>query len=965
MHRIMSQPGTYAWAVFLLVYTLAAAGHAQVSSRPLDAPVMGGAPTRWALVVGVDVHDDPAYAPNPLAAQAAQSLRDGLMSLPGSVSQQRLALITGEAATRANILTTLRNMLGQATANDVLLLHFSGFAVKTADGGLVLMAKDSLLADPVYTGLPFVQVMEGIAASLAQKVMITLDTSFAAAAAAAVDRTVQTGRDILLLAATGPNELLPQFTEPRAGPLVYFLREGLSGPADASGNLLITAREAAEYTVRQWGPWLQARNASLTPGIFGGSGQFAIVDMAAVVESALPASERPVPAPPVLAPEIPATSPVSTTPPPDFPMEPPLAPSSVESVPPMPAVTPPLPTAASPVSGQRMAALLIGINTYEAPRLTSLSAPVGDVALMKETLVRAMGAELGRVLTLTEQAATYQGILDAAQRAAQMTAPEDLLLVYYAGHAARVPDPTGDLETGTSYMLCPRDMQMTGQNILPMRVLAEALAKAPARRVVLVLDALNAAAAGMFLTPLANAGKEYVLLAACGADQFSFEMDFPLPDGTSVRQGAFTYYLVQGLHGMADLSRDGRITASEAVEYARLEMDRKGHSQRPELVGMTGGIVLAVTAAGEGALTGAAAAAQALAAAAEAAAAARPPAAPPVVTPQPEEKKPEPPKPDEPKPEPPKETPAPAPAPVATPEQTPAPPISPPPPTEAPKEEIAPPAKEEVKAPAQEAPKEETQEKPKVPAGPPKKWAVLVGINRYASPALPELSGAVNDTKEMRSLLVDAMSFKSAEVTVLNDAKATREAVLGAVRNVGEKAGPNDLVLFYFSGHSAMFSVSSAHGEELVLCSHDARLIEGGISLPFREVMAALAELPVKQRVAVLETSRAAAGAPFVDRAVTQGQSTLLLAGCGPEERTQDARLQVSGKEQLQGAFTYFFSQGLRGEAAKSKSAAKRIPLNDAMDYAAKKLDELGYGQKPRLIGEPADLVLSAPLSAE
>lgn len=945
MQKANRQKGLMIWLIIPLILT-ASPGHAQVVSRPLDAPVPGGMPTRWALVVGVDAYDDPACVPNPVAAQAALSLRDGLAAAPGTGAQQRLALVTGDTATRAGILTTLRDMLAQAAPEDVLLLHFSGHAVKAADGGLVLMAKDSLLADPAYTGLPFALVTEGIAASRVQKVFITLDTSFAAAAAPAVDRAVQAGKDILLLGATGPNELLPQFTEPRSGPLVHFLTEGLRGPADFSGNLLITAREAAEYVVRQWPPWLQSRHVILTPGIFGGSGQFAVVDLTATVDALSQRIE-----PPIIPPE-----PIAVPPPPDPPVSippPPPPPTTVTpSVPAPPSPSPPPPPAVSPsfaaatrIPGERVAALLIGINTYETPRLTPLSAPMNDVTLMREALVRAMGADIGRIITLTEQAATYEGILSAAQRAGRMTAPEDVLLVYFAGHAARVPDPMGDLQTGTSYMLCPRDMQMSGRNILPMRVLAEALTKAPARRVVLILEAMNAAAAGLFLTPLADAGKEYVLLAACGADQFSFEMDFPLPDGASVRQSAFTYYFVQGLYGLADLSRDNRITAAEAVEYARTEMDRKGHSQRPELVGPAGNIVLATATVEEGALTAAAAAAQALAAAAEAAAAARAPA--PSAAP-----KPEPAKTEERKPEPPKEAPPPAPPP-------------PPPVKEEPKTEPAPEVKEEPKTPSKEEVKEAVPERPKVPAGPPKKWAVIVGINRYASPALPELPGAVNDSREMRGVLLDAMGFKSSEVTVLTDAKATRDAILGAIRAIAQKAGPNDLVLFYFSGHSAMFAVSGAHGEELVLCSHDTRIVEGGVSLPFREVMAALADLPVKQRVAILETSRAAAGAAAVERAVARGRASLLLAACDAGESTKDARLTISGKDQLQGAFTYFLTQGLRGEAAATRSAARRIPLNDAVAYAAKKLDELGYGQKPRLIGEPADLVLSAPLSAE
>src|SRR5262249_3119547 len=58
--------------------------------------------------------------------------------------------------------------------------------------------------------------------------------------------------------------------------------------------------------------------------------------------------------------------------------------------------------------------------------------------------------------------------------------------------------------------------------------------------------------------------------------------------------------------------------------------------------------------------------------------------------------------------------------------------------------------------------------------------ALVVGIDTYQSPAVPALRGAVNDARAMASVLEERCGFPAANIRVLLNHEATREAILAA-----------------------------------------------------------------------------------------------------------------------------------------------------------------------------------------
>ncbi len=76
--------------------------------------------------------------------------------------------------------------------------------------------------------------------------------------------------------------------------------------------------------------------------------------------------------------------------------------------------------------------------------------------------------------------------------------------------------------------------------------------------------------------------------------------------------------------------------------------------------------------------------------------------------------------------------------------------------------------------------------------------ALLIGINDYNDPKIPDLETAVNDANAMADLLRDRYGF---QIELLLDRKATREAIYKALRKLASSTKPDDSILIYYAGH--------------------------------------------------------------------------------------------------------------------------------------------------------------------
>ncbi len=182
---------------------------------------------------------------------------------------------------------------------------------------------------------------------------------------------------------------------------------------------------------------------------------------------------------------------------------------------------------------------------------------------------------------------------------------DDTVLIFFAGHGAPETDPRGLERDGLAKYLIPSDAEADDlySSALPMDELQTIFGRIEAERVVAFLDACYSGAAGgrtfssrrtrsgtideLFLERLTRSKGRAIITASRPA-----EVSIELPE---LGHGIFTYYLVQGLKGAADLNRDGIISLQELYEYIEQQVTAKsravGGNQHPVMKGELEGVL--------------------------------------------------------------------------------------------------------------------------------------------------------------------------------------------------------------------------------------------------------------------------------------------------------------------------------------------------------------------------------------
>ena len=92
------------------------------------------------------------------------------------------------------------------------------------------------------------------------------------------------------------------------------------------------------------------------------------------------------------------------------------------------------------------------------------------------------------------------------------------------------------------------------------------------------------------------------------------------------------------------------------------------------------------------------------------------------------------------------------------------------------------------------------------------KYALCVGINKYTLSGCSTLSGCVNDSAYFYTNLVQRGGWLPANMTKLNDSKATKTAIRQAISNYAAKAQSGDVFIYQHS----------SHGDSGLLCTYNA-----------------------------------------------------------------------------------------------------------------------------------------------
>jgi hypothetical protein len=114
------------------------------------------------------------------------------------------------------------------------------------------------------------------------------------------------------------------------------------------------------------------------------------------------------------------------------------------------------------------------------------------------------------------------------------------------------------------------------------------------------------------------------------------------------------------------------------------------------------------------------------------------------------------------------------------------------------------------------------------PLRPPKKLALLVGIDQYKSNTVRDLHGCVNDIRDFESVLRTTFEFEGNAIKSLPNEKATKAAILSNFRmHLIDNANAGDIVVFYYSGHGSRMRDNSGDetgdGFDETIVPHDSR----------------------------------------------------------------------------------------------------------------------------------------------
>jgi hypothetical protein len=249
-------------------------------------------------------------------------------------------------------------------------------------------------------------------------------------------------------------------------------------------------------------------------------------------------------------------------------------------------------------------AVVVGINDY--PKAPKLKWAVNDARAFYKHLVDFIKIPEDNVILLLNRDADLTRLRSMLGTYLKRNAgPEDMVIIYFAGHGASEKDmisPDGD---GLEKYLLPYDADPKDlyASALPMREISHIFYRIQSERLIFIADSCYSGTTGgrtiyqsgvranisdAFLDRISS-GKGRIILTASGANEVSAEDD-------RLQHGIFTYYLLKGLKGPADADKDGLISVDEAYRYVTTYVPRAtGQEQHPVKKGtVEGRLILSI-----------------------------------------------------------------------------------------------------------------------------------------------------------------------------------------------------------------------------------------------------------------------------------------------------------------------------------------------------------------------------------
>lgn len=241
-------------------------------------------------------------------------------------------------------------------------------------------------------------------------------------------------------------------------------------------------------------------------------------------------------------------------------------------------------------------------------------------------------------------------------------------------------------------------------------------------------------------------------------------------------------------------------------------------------------------------------------------------------------------------------------------------------------------------------------------------YALVVGVSRYRDPKIPKLDLSDKDGKAFADFLkTQNMIFKETRVTSLLNEKATKSEVEKYLYYTLPKAGKDDTVILFFSGHGAFDP--NRPGEFLFL-PYDAEpeyLTTSGVRMSGLDFLKGISA----ERVLVISDACYAGGFSEMKPKSIEPSVGLFLqefrnsSGRAIITSSKDEQVSWEMPQLKNSVFTHYLLEGLRGKADKDHDGI--VTLNEAYEYAYSRTKDQTEGrQHPQFEGK---IVGAFPLS--
>lgn len=232
---------------------------------------------------------------------------------------------------------------------------------------------------------------------------------------------------------------------------------------------------------------------------------------------------------------------------------------------------------------------------------------------------------------------------------------------------------------------------------------------------------------------------------------------------------------------------------------------------------------------------------------------------------------------------------------------------------------------------------------PKAPSQrvPPRFFALFVGVSQYEH--LMKLSKCTTDARDLHALLANS-GYEKAHMSLMLDADATKSAISHRLDWLARRAGLNDTVLIFFSGHGAQRIGGFEAGEYLCPVEADWYNLRA-TAISNDEFNSALRAIPAGRVAVFLDACHSGGvGQPRDVEANTKtglsarayaelarGGGRVVIASCQPGEVSWE----LPGMRN--GLFTHYLLEGLRGAAAGPDGVVR---VTNLFDYVSQKVPQ-------------------------